>query len=733
MNTSKRRILAFILVLGLLAAPVMPAVSANAMEPENFEEGSVEILSQETQEATDIESDTVLKEAPGSTDTLEEGKTSESTDVSGDEEVPEKDLDATDVQSEDDAEEEKDPEVEEDTVKTLSIVNNVAMFKVISAEVIPGETGDVLRFVLSGSGYREMYPGTPKAAIENGLNKEAFIHGYLNDQGKYTFDLPIAKGTSSIPISAISQKYLDKAESGEGEFADAVFGRLFTINYESLTLTVDNYVEPEVPAETVKTLSIVNNVAMFKVISAEVITGEKGDVLRFALNGSGYREIYPGTPSAAIENGLNKDAFIHGYLNDQGKYTFDLPIAKGAASVPFSAISQKYLDKAESGEGEFAEAVFGRLFTIDYDSLTLTVDKYEEPEVPVEPEPEKPGESGEEKDPSEDDSDKGYVSEGASTSRVDTSTTLPDGTYVPGSFSFAGGTGRLLITCSKIAVIGGKSFATINFSKTSGGASSVDRVKAGGQEFYGFNSFVIPVKLNANNQIIIRTTAMSQPHWISYTIFVGMEEPGEGLLANTETFDEIAPEIPGLKSLGEVELEHTKYAKLFRYEEDCYLLEVDVISDTEREKTHLEETELYKRNILKYLIVPQGKEIPAGLEDKVIVITAKPESAAVCSEELLKYFEEKELTVDTEFLELESGNWDYKALLEKDVELVIETSGILKGEDETPKLYELSEKADQLEIPVLVDRSGDETDEKAREDWDVIYELILTGTLKEDR
>ena len=147
----------------------------------------------------------------------------------------------------------------------------------------------------------------------------------------------------------------------------------------------------------------------------------------------------------------------------------------------------------------------------------------------------------------------------------------------------------------------------------------------------------------------------------------------------------------------------------------------------------MEETELYKRNILKYLIVPQGKEIPAGLEDKVIVITAKPESAAVCSEELLKYFEEKELTVDTEFLELESGNWDYKALLEKDVELVIETSGILKGEDETPKLYELSEKADQLEIPVLVDRSGDETDEKAREDWDVIYELIITGTLKEDR
>ena len=83
--------------------------------------------------------------------------------------------------------------------------------------------------------------------------------------------------------------------------------------------------------------------------------------------------------------------------------------------------------------------------------------------MPVEPEPEKPGESGEEKDPSEDDSDKGYVSEGASTSRVDTSTNLPDGTYVPGSFSFAGGTGRLLITCSKIAVIGGKSFATINF------------------------------------------------------------------------------------------------------------------------------------------------------------------------------------------------------------------------------------------------------------------------------
>ena len=106
------------------------------------------------------------------------------------------------------------------------------------------------------------------------------------------------------------------------------------------------------------------------------------------------------------------------------------------------------------------------------------------------------------------------------TSKVDSSTGLKDGSYVPDKFSWSGGTGKVQISCSKVSITGGQAYATITFSSDAYGY-----VKANGNMYYpdhsgGGSTFVIPVALNKNNSIIGMTTRMSVPHEIQYSIFV---------------------------------------------------------------------------------------------------------------------------------------------------------------------------------------------------------------------
>ena len=92
--------------------------------------------------------------------------------------------------------------------------------------------------------------------------------------------------------------------------------------------------------------------------------------------------------------------------------------------------------------------------------------------------------------------------------------------YVPDSFSFSGGTGRVTITCSGVWSEDGQTLAEIAFSSPNYAYVKVDGVEYPTVTDEKTSTAVIPVKVNQATQILAMTTAMSQPHEIEYTLRV---------------------------------------------------------------------------------------------------------------------------------------------------------------------------------------------------------------------
>ncbi|MCI6430873.1 MAG: hypothetical protein MSA72_08370 [Lachnospiraceae bacterium] len=419
-----------------------------------------------------------------------------------------------------------------------------------------------------------------------------------------------------------------------------------------------------------------------------------------------------------------------------------------------------------------------------------------------------------------------------STSAVDNSTGLPDGVYTPDSFSWSGGTGRVKISCNKITVKNGQAYATLVFD-----SSSYAYVKANGRTYYGTvsggsTSFTIPVALNKNNKILGMTTKMTAAHEIEYNIYIYLaaaakaDGTGNGTNSdvvigagqgNNDKLDEEAPQIIGLTYESETKLEYAQYFKIYNYQDGITLLEVDMTSDTIRDPdksedadedevedgektedteevdnsveteegtTELTETDeekvaqLYMGNVVKYLIVPEGTEIPVGLEKEVIIVDLPVDKTYVASEEALNTMEELELldTICALGFEkddcsnkevskaMEDGDIsftgtfdeiDYKALLRAQCNLSILPSKLLPREEEDTEEQELTEKEDAEEItedteeqelsveeqtdrlqeiaehhamlwiPMLVDRSSDEKTELGQYEWIKLYGAIF--------
>ena len=360
---------------------------------------------------------------------------------------------------------------------------------------------------------------------------------------------------------------------------------------------------------------------------------------------------------------------------------------------------------------------------------------------------------------------------------------------------------------------GGQAYATITFS-----SSHYQYVKANGSTYYptsqgSSTTFEIPVELNKNNKIIGMTTAMSQAHEITYSIFVylagaqaaeGSSVIGAGMASESKKLDQEAPSIIGLEYQGEVELNHAQYFKIYEYEQGIKLLEIDLASGTPREnqedesgevqqstemtqsgrvetkttdqsKKEEEQTEdgaseasqnqseqedkseLYLNNIVKYLIVPEGVEIPVGLDKETIVIQQPTDKTYVASDVILDKLEqlgalnqvkavaseEKDCTNEIIKNALKDksvdsiGKYDepdYKKLIKDECNLTVMDTEILPKEDsETQEtledqlntMKEILSKYDTLNIPVFIDRSIDEEDELAQAEWLKVYGAIF--------
>ncbi|MCR5009957.1 MAG: LPXTG cell wall anchor domain-containing protein [Clostridia bacterium] len=126
-------------------------------------------------------------------------------------------------------------------------------------------------------------------------------------------------------------------------------------------------------------LTVTNKVGMFKVVdgSAFLDTAEDGSkTLVFALNGSGYSNLFKGTYEEAKANGADKTKWLVGEKNAAGKLEFKMPVKDGETYIPVVAISNSYLEKYEAGQNPIERAFFPRQFTLDATAKTLLVEDY---------------------------------------------------------------------------------------------------------------------------------------------------------------------------------------------------------------------------------------------------------------------------------------------------------------------------------------------------------------------
>ena len=315
--------------------------------------------------------------------------------------------------------------------------------------------------------------------------------------------------------------------------------------------------------------------------------------------------------------------------------------------------------------------------------------------------------------------------------------------------------------------------------------------------------------------------------------------------SNNQKLDEQAPEIIGLEYQSETKLDYAEYFKIYHYDQGIVLLEIDMTKDTARDPEKAEDkkseadnsdseksskkkvasvtinrsedaksadtkksdtdsksdasveesatqdnngtseqdlaAELYKGNVVKYLIVPEDVEVPVGLEQDMIIVKKPVDHTYAESDEILNTMKDLDLLDNVAAVGMKSkdctvseiadkmkakdgeknaevayaGTADklkLKNLVKSEVNLALFTGDILPREDseenaakdtdkivdkdskdtketltveeKTEQFEELTEKLATLGIPVLVDRSSEEKTELGKQEWIKVYGVL---------
>ena len=517
------------------------------------------------------------------------------------------------------------------------------------------------------------------------------------------------------------------------------------------------------------------------------------------LTGTGYDYVYMGTPAQAKKAGKKK--WIK-YKKVNGYYTFTIPVSKLDKKLKITPHSKKYEEDGDPSTDPWRPDKWIKF----YSKGAKKVKDGTKIKPKGKPEDRNGGNNKEEKNKKKynDDNNKG-------TSAVNNSTGLKDGTYKADRFSWSGGSGRLkYIRCKKITVRGGKAYATIEF-----GSSKYDKLRANGRTYSkqggGNSTFTIPVKLNANNTIVGRTTAMSQPHWVRYSIFIykkgadagkkgsTTEEGDDGHLTSTKKLSTSAPDLMGLEFVEEVEVKYAKYFKIYKYEQGITLIEVDQASDTglykdekkddkksdseaaddsdsDDSQGHVEYDDegnivaqsqneivdgLYQNNVVNYIVVPEGVEIPAGLDKDGIILQQPIDKSFIASEKAAEVLEQLGLldkvksvgfdaetdgsealkkALDAEAITLggTADKPDYAALVKTKADMAIFPSAILpekldeptadeeaEAEEKTKNIGIIRKRFAALGTPMIIDRSEDEETNYGSAEWVKVYGAVF--------
>lgn len=661
------------------------------------------------------------------------------------------------------SEESTEPTTEPTTEKTtdtlengnynMDVDSNAGMFKVINCVLNVKDGVYTADITLSGTGYDYLYMGTAQQAAA--ADSSQYIGYTVNANGEYVYTIPVSALDTQISVAAHSVKndtWYDRGLTFKSETAEKV-----TVLLQNGEYTVD---------------VTTSTGTMFKVVAA-ALTNDNGTMTaKITLSGTGYDYLYLGTAEEAAKD---QAGWIKYTTNAEGQYVFEIPVA---------ALDQEILLVAHSVKNDtwYERGIIFESSTMKLQNgseTTTETEQQTETEAKANKDPEK--ESKYEKDLS------------GGTSRVDNSTGLADGVYTPDSFSWSGGSGRTSISCTKVTVSGGQAYATIVFSSSNYGYVKANGNKYYPTYSGGTSIFTIPVKLNANNTIIGMTTAMSAAHEITYTIYIYIAGADKKSSASDTTVDknklsEEAPEIIGLEYQDEAEIEYAEYFKIYYYDQGITMIEVDMATDTDKPEANAEgsekaadgaevaeetaeaETELtgeaaaddtansetavdadsseeseetadsttiiselYQNNVIRYLVVPEGAEVPVGLEKEMILIQTPVESIYTDSEQAKETLEKLNLEdLITAENETPAEKPEYKELILSQCNLAILSDAFLWNEEKeitvdehSELLYEIAERLTTLGIPAIIDRSADEKSEEASAEWIKVYGEIF--------
>ena len=663
------------------------------------------------------------------------------------------------------------------------------MFKVTNC-ILTSEKGKMYAVItLSGTGYDYLYMGSAADAAEAAAKD--YISYVADEAGKYTYKVPVESLDKGIAVAAHSIK------------KDKWYDR---------TLIFSSASAKRIIADGTYQVNAEAGGKMFRVTDC-VMTVKNGQMTAaVTLSGQGYNRIYLGDVNNASDDEKNW-ILPDSLLAEQ--YTFRIPVEKLDEVMTIAVHTTKSnkwdtrtLTFHSEGMTKIADSNNGNASNGNNGSNGSLIPGGNNNNPGN-------GSNGNNQGNAENnngnsgttgnnttnngkpDQESKYESDlNKSTARVNSTTGLKDGVYTPDSFSWSGGTGKVSITCSKVTVTGGQAYATITFS-----SPHYQYVKANGNVYYpsaktgSSTSFVIPVELNKNNSVVGMTTAMSTAHEIKYTIFVYIAEAAKAnasarangkevtvIGANgsdssktataNKKMDEVAPEIIGLEYQSETKAEYAKYFKIYHYDQGITLLEIDMNKKTGRKAAgkkwkeaseisglnpaEQEQAALYLNNVVKYLIVPENAEIPAGLDKEVIVVRQPADHVYAGSNKTISLMEElgqldkvttvgvkknkcKNETIKEKMTEKEviyagtSGKLNYKKLVKNKCDLALLSSGILpkkgsskKAARKKMKAYQkMTEKMTLLEMPVIVDRSKDEKGKDAKKEWEKVYQVIL--------
>ncbi|RGI86717.1 hypothetical protein DXD84_00700 [Dorea formicigenerans] len=721
-------------------------------------------------------------------------------------------LSAGEVQSKEVAAGHKTVELIDGASYKVTAETGADMFKVVDCTLVSTkDKGMEAVITLSRQGYDYLYMGRAEEAAE--ADKNSWIP-FNEVNGKYTYTIPVKALNTGIEVASHSKnnnKWYDRTITFKSE----------GMQFQGLKEGTYEYVKDA----TNQVYTVTTDPGMFSVTEATLSKIAEGMKVKVTLKGTGYDALYLGSKEdAKKDDGKNwiTPCETKGEGENQ-QYVFEIPVSALNTSIPIATHGRK------------SKKWFNHTITFNFNTNTVDAGEDQSNSGDNGNNENNGGSnnngnngnnsgsgnnggntnnSGSNNNYGQNGSDNKYDSNtNGSTGRVNTSTKLADGVYSPDGFLWSGGTGKVSITCSQIRISGGQAYATITFS-----SSHYQYVKANGSKYLpvsqgGSTTFEIPVELNKNNKIIGMTTAMSQAHEITYSIFVylagaqaaeGSSVIGAGMDSESKKLDQDAPSIIGLEYQGEVELNHAQYFKIYEYEQGIKLLEIDLASGTPREnqedesgevqqstemtqsgrvetkttdqsKKEEEQTEdgaseasqnqseqedkseLYLNNIVKYLIVPDGVEIPVGLDKETIVIQQPTDKTYVASDVILDKLEqlgalnqvkavaseEKDCTNEIIKNALKDksvdsiGKYDepdYKKLIKDECNLTVMDTEILPQEDsETQEtlenqlntMKEILSKYDTLNIPVFIDRSIDEEDELAQAEWLKVYGAIF--------